>query len=122
MKLKVFRQELKAAGGDYKEFISNVECWRGPHISVYILGMRTSADVLQYTVTWEFTPQGYEYWNAIHKRLIINSMVLSEEKSSLNYDIRSCGTDWIVGCQTIDRKTKLKIFKLLAEDLGYDID
>lgn len=117
MKLSDFKKDLKAVGikyGRLKELIRELEY--AVHCS------DTSYEAIEERLfSWTWSKEGYAYWNKKHKALCKLCLVAKEGEVLDHYSIEKAGKNWVIGCQTITPKQKLKLFKLLADDLGYEL-
>lgn len=79
--------------------------------------------ILEYGFPWEESKEGYTYWDNLCDSIDLGDEIVIAHKGVAipEYPILKDGKYWSVGCQRIDRKGRLKLFKLLAKDLGYEL-
>lgn len=71
------------------------------------------------SLRWAYAPEGYRFWQRLSEgyRLVAKSGVVTPE-----YPVLKKGTRWSVGCQTLTKTHRINLFRLLVEDLGYEIE
>lgn len=81
---------------------------------------RSFQDALMTSMYWHATQEGSDFWSNVYN----GYQILAPRGLIPNYWIfkDKTGEDWHVGCQKIPRKNREKLFRLLAEDLGYDVE
>ena len=66
---------------------------------------------------WKNTKEGNSYWMAIAQR----KQVLRKESEVCDYPILLDEDNLHVGCQILTPKQQMNLFKLLADQLGYEV-
>ena len=117
MKLNEFKRLLKRAGATWEQFESS---YKHPlEISDYIGQYKTFRSIICNGLAWHRTPEGFPFWFEVSAFYI--SIVAKEGEVVDTCKILSEGKVWKIGCQTISRKQMRKAFRLLADELGYEI-
>jgi len=115
MKLKDFKQSLKDVGASYNDLrrdaITNE--W---HIEEFVKDKKLPSQVISVLTIYN---DSTKYWMYIRNALIKQETI--DDKILSDFKICQCGNDWVIGCQVINKNKRLKLFKLLAKDLGYEI-
>ena len=116
MKLTQFKKDCEAVGLDWKlvkkrtkEEMNNFE--------QLLADMDCPEDILFDGFIWENTPEGRKFWYKQHLNLG-KTTIVAKAGVVCEYMIERHNSDWLVGCQRITPKQQLKLFKLLADDLG----
>ena len=127
MKLTTFKKELKKTGVSYTLV-------KGAHDSTYYDSEVTLEKLISVCgkfkrvilkmCHWHSSKRGYTFWHDVsigHKPLIITAIAKHGEILS-DFGITKSGNNWIIGCQSISKAKRLKMFKLLAKDLDYELE
>lgn len=118
MKLSDFKKDLKAVGVTYRLVRARTE---SKNLEIIVEECVLSHEVVDGAFAWSNTPEGFGFWDDISTKLT-SLCTVAKEGSICDYSIEKSGKNWIVGCQTITPKQRLKLFKLLADDLGYKLE
>ena len=102
MNKKELSRLLKETGSSFKEFETEV---KKQHKEI-LYGCGTN--IIISSLVWGASKQGHGYWSEIHNYI-----------SMFHYPLTK---DWKVGCQRLDKESRKLLFKVLAEDLGYEIE
>ena len=119
MKLTQFKKDCEAVGLDWKLVKTHIEN-DGGHFFNMVDHYDCPAHVLSEGIYWGGSPEGYIYWKRYHKKLEVLHRI-AKPGEVCRYEIRRHKKDWEVGCDAITPKQRLKLFKLLADDLGYEL-
>ncbi len=118
MDKKLLSKLLKEAGSSFKEFEAEVKKQPGRTISY---GDGTS--VVSCSILWDTTEQGHSYWDAVHNYIESNRCPLAlPGKATPEYAVYKCGDMLEIGCQILKKKHQKVLFKILADQLGYEIE
>ena len=113
---KQLSDALEGAGSSFEEFKREVDAQ--DKVIKY-----DSIGIVNNLLFWDKLSQGFAYWNKIdehvYKTLKKLNTLIPYEDWSIEYDLEK---NWDIGCQHIDKKSRRLLFKVLAEDLGYEIE
>lgn len=70
---------------------------------------------------WANTDEGDSYWQRIYDGKKVTLIAKPGEIVHWGIVQDAGSTNWQVGCQTITQAKRMKLFKLLAKDLGYEL-
>jgi hypothetical protein len=130
MKLSDFKKELKERNVSYNVFMTNLrndkclydEEFTEVHMRNYI-SYFTFKQILENSFNWEGTPEGYEFWEDIYDGGTCISPC-GEIFQDYAISVLSNKRDkyWTIGDSVLTTARKLRLFKLLAKDLGYEME
>ena len=123
MKPKTFKEDLAKVGLTYelieKRFVKSL---RADTLKELIRLSSYSSEVINKMCFWGTTKEKSDFWANKQGELEKLHRIAESDEVVHGYDIRrDDGDNWTVGCQKVNREKRLKLFKLLAEDLGYEI-
>jgi len=119
MKLSQFKKDCEAVGLDWKLVKKRVE-ESGDEFARALAYCDEAAQVVHEWFDWPATTEGYHFWEDMYDKLQ-DLRLIAEEGEVGPFRIHGKGKDWEIDDTTVTRKQRLKLFKLLADDLGYDI-
>ena len=119
MKLSQFKKDCEAVGLDWKLVKIRTKEARN-NFEQLLANLDYPEDILFDGFPWETTPEGRKFWTDQHFNLRKTTLV-AKAGVVCEYEIERRNSNWLVGCQRITPKQQLKLFKLLADELGYDI-
>lgn len=79
----------------------------------------TFQQALRWSLRWADTPEGYAFWRKLSEGY---QVIAKSGVATPGYPVLKKGTHWSVGCQTLTKTHRINLFRLLAEDLGYEIE
>jgi len=118
MKLSDFKKELREIGGDFdrvKELLLE-EYIDTATIESIIDNIHFTEDVLLSLANID------TYCMKLYHKAVRRTMIANYDEVVPYAYIRRRGDDWMIGHHTLNKKRRKKLFKLLAEDLGYEIE
>lgn len=121
--IRVFEKWMKGQGAwdNYqKEIDGSIHLYTSVHLKYAIIE----------AFLWTSSELGYDYWKELNKQwfhfLDTNIYPILAKVGEIvpEYEIKKniITRDLIVDCQEINKKQQKKLFKLLAEQLGYEIE
>jgi hypothetical protein len=130
MRLSDFKKELKKRNVSYKTFMTNfmndkylsdsvcTDAYMRNYMSYF-----TFERLLEDSFNWADTPEGVEFWDDICcGGICISPRGAIFQDYAISTIPRSHTGSWSIGSSVLTTARKLRLFKLLAKDLGYEIE
>ena len=124
MKLKDFKKELEKLGVSYTLFAKRCREDGEDNPARIVKEEEHFESVIKNAFIWWETLEGYDFWSAISDKKIPSQLlpIIAEEYYIVRHPIIEHGKNWEIGCQTLTPTHRKRLFKLLAKDLGYELE
>lgn len=114
MTIKELQAELAARG------LHVTQAWIKYRFRSIPLGRAvTFHQAVRSSLRWAYAPEGYGFWQKLLKGY---QVIAKSGVATPGYPVLKKGTHWSVGCQKLTKAHRINLFRLLAEDLGYEIE
>lgn len=120
-KLKRFKKQLKKTDATWellKERFDPNECF-SDSLEELVSEECSFSVVIRNAFYWGDAPEGRDFWECVS----VGDKLIANEGEVTDCIITSSDDKWTLedSCPTLNKKQRKKLFKLLAEDLGYEI-